>query len=66
MTQAQLDREVARATGESVEFVRNSGFSEVQVPFVPDWTRKAARIAGRVRRLYRLPTGPRQPMLKAA
>jgi hypothetical protein len=66
MTQAQLDREVARATGESVEFVRNSGFSEVQVPSIPDWTRKAARIAGRVRRLYRRPAGPQQPMLKAA
>jgi len=29
MTQAQLDRQVAKATGESVELVRSLGFSEL-------------------------------------
>jgi hypothetical protein len=65
MTQAQLDRAVARATGETVEFVRETGFSEMPMPPI-DWPRKAARIAARTRRLYR-PRGARQePILKAA
>ena len=32
MTQRQLDRSVARATGESVDFIRHFGFSEVEMP----------------------------------
>jgi hypothetical protein len=65
MTQGQLDRAVARATGETVEFVRQAGFSEMPVPSL-DWPRKAARIAARTRRLYRRRGVPHPPALKAA
>jgi len=32
MTQSDLDREIARATGETVSTIRNLGFSLVDVP----------------------------------
>ena len=32
MSQAQLDREVAQLTGESVSFIRSMGFSELNIP----------------------------------
>ena len=32
MSQAQLDREVAQLTGESVSFIRSMGFSELSIP----------------------------------
>ena len=32
MTQAELDREISRATGESVGTIRNLGFSLVEPP----------------------------------
>jgi hypothetical protein len=66
MTQAQLDRAVSRATGETVEFVRQAGFSEMRLPTTSDWTRKMARIAARSRRLYRPHGQKRQPMRQAA
>ncbi|MBI2823139.1 MAG: hypothetical protein HYX69_00445 [Planctomycetia bacterium] len=34
MTQAQLEREVARATGESVSTIRHRGFSIVDMPAI--------------------------------
>lgn len=37
MTQAQLDRQVARATGESVDFVRSMGFSPLSMPIQTNW-----------------------------
>jgi hypothetical protein len=32
MTQRDLDREVARATGETVSIIRNMGFSVLEMP----------------------------------
>ncbi len=41
MTQAEMERELAHATGESVNTIRNRGFSLVEVPdlepLVIDW-----------------------------
>jgi hypothetical protein len=66
MTQVQLDRAVARATGESVTFVRRFGFSEIRPPAAPQWTRKARRLAARARLAYR-PARPHEvPVLWAA
>ena len=44
MSQAQLDREVAQLTGESVSFIRSMGFSPLNVP-CPPRQRKYARQA---------------------
>jgi hypothetical protein len=55
MTQVQLDRAVARATGESVEFVRRFGFSEIRSPTAPHGTRKARRLAYRPVRPHEVP-----------
>ena len=44
MSQAELDREVAQLTGESVGFIRSMGFSSMNVPSVPR-PRKEARQA---------------------
>lgn len=44
MSQAQLDREVAQLTGESVGFIRSMGFSPMNVPYQPG-PRKAAKQA---------------------
>jgi hypothetical protein len=65
MTQVQLDRAVARATGESVAFVRRFGFSEIRSPSAPHWTRKAGRIAARARLAYR-PARPHEVQLLRA
>jgi len=66
MTQAQLDRAVARATGESVDFVRNFGFSEMRLPSAPHWARKVSRIAARARQAYRRLRPQQEQVLKAA
>ncbi len=50
MTQAQLDRSVARLTGESVDFIHQFGFSEMHVRPAPHRTRKASRLTVRARR----------------
>jgi len=42
MSQAQLDREVAQLTGESVSFIRSMGFSPMNIPRPPR-PRKCAR-----------------------
>jgi hypothetical protein len=66
MTQVQLDRAVARATGESVAFVRRFGFSEIRSPSAPQWTRKAGLLAARARLAYR-PARPHEvQVLRAA
>jgi hypothetical protein len=64
MTQRQLNREIARSTGESVEFIRNFGFSEICVP-APLLTGRGSRRAIKVRRARRLLKPPQQ-FLKAA
>jgi hypothetical protein len=66
MTQSELNREVARVTGESVGFIRNFGFCEVRVPSAPDWTGKGSRIAIRARKAYRRVRPQQQQVLKAA
>lgn len=44
MSQAQLDREVAHFTGESVSFIRSMGFSLLNIP-CPQRPRKCGRQA---------------------
>ncbi|HEV2968431.1 MAG TPA: hypothetical protein VGY55_00490 [Pirellulales bacterium] len=49
MTQAQLEREISRATGESVTTIRNLGFSLIEPPELEpltiDWDElEAARV----------------------
>ena len=60
MTQAELDREVSRATGESVGMIRNLGFSLVEPPDIEprtvDWDALEADRVG----LF--PTGQRRLM----
>ena len=65
MTQVQLDRAVARATGESVDFIRAFGFSALRLPSAPHWTRKASRISARALQIYRRPT-PRCDQVREA
>lgn len=49
MTQVNLDREVARVTGESVRVIRNMGFTELPMPrLVAPAIRKARKPRGRV------------------
>jgi hypothetical protein len=48
MTQAQIDRAVARATGESIALIRSLGFSELCLPVVVDCPEKGScQINGR-------------------
>ena len=60
MTQAELDREISHATGESIDTIRNLGFSLVEPPepepLTVDWDElEADRVgifpAGRSRQL---------------
>jgi len=63
MSQAQLDREVAQVTGESVGFIRSMGFSPMNVPSPPR-PRKCARQAAV--RLARVKDAPSDPMARKA
>lgn len=59
MKQCELNRAVARATGESVGFIESLGFSEVRVPSHHGHpTRKARRLS--VRAWYRRPRSIQQ------
>ena len=44
MSQAQLDREVARVTGESVDIIRRMGFGPLTIPAYGDDTERAGRM----------------------
>lgn len=48
MSQAQLDREVAQLTGESVGFIRSMGFSELNIPRPQQPTRFSRQAAIRL------------------
>jgi hypothetical protein len=50
MSQAQLDREVAQLTGESVSFIRSMGFSPMNVPCPPQPRKYAIQAAVRVQK----------------
>jgi hypothetical protein len=50
MTQTELERAVARATGESVSFIRRRGFGPLVLGAVKRRTRKAARLCARLLR----------------
>jgi hypothetical protein len=64
MSQAQLDREVAQLTGESVSFIRSMGFSPLPMPF-PQRPRKDARQAAvRVQKAQKI--GPADQVLRRA
>lgn len=60
MTQHELNREVARATGESINFIREMGFSYVESPDHPPPTKKDGHANGhklhKKRRWYALAT----------
>lgn len=64
MSQAQLDREVAHLTGESVSFIRSMGFSPLNPPYPPR-PRKCARQAA-VRLLRMKEAAPSDPMARKA
>jgi|HubBroStandDraft_4_1064222.scaffolds.fasta_scaffold2144446_1 hypothetical protein len=66
MTQRQLDRSVARATGESVDFIRQFGFSEMPMPVVVPSRRAARQIIVRTRDDRRRPNRERELERKAA
>ena len=64
MSQAQLDREVAHLTGESVSFIRSMGFSPLNPPYPPrprNYRRQAA-----VRLLRMKDATPSDPMARKA
>ena len=65
MTQSQLDHAVARATGETVNTIRNHGFSPLYLPQVvhgPSGSNQQARLAAKPIRLQIAS----QPLRKAA
>jgi hypothetical protein len=67
MTQAQLDRAVARATGESVAFIRGMGFGLLSLPRPPELTRAANRLRRYRRRRARIVGRPAgRPLPRAA
>jgi hypothetical protein len=66
MTQRQLDRSVARATGETVDFILHLGFSEMPMPAVVPSRPAARQFVPRTRDDRRRPNRERQPALKAA
>lgn len=59
MTQAQLNREVARATGETVDFIKQMGFVAVVVPAPCAHARRHRHRRGRYQRLPRHVPGQR-------
>jgi hypothetical protein len=64
MSQAQLEREVARSTGESVGFIRSMGFSELNIPR-PQHPRRFGRQAAI--RLHKAPNNePADQVLRRA
>jgi hypothetical protein len=65
MSQAQLDREVANLTGESVSFIRSMGFSPMNVPSPPTPRQYARQTAVRVQKAQRIEP-PDQVLRKAA
>jgi hypothetical protein len=54
MTQAQLDREVAQLTGESVGYIRSMGFSEVDMPYPPQPKQYARQAAIRIQKAKKI------------
>ena len=64
MSQAQLDREVAQLTGESVGFIRSMGFSPLNLPSPP--RRKAYRRQAVVRMHQAQFVGQSEPALRKA
>ena len=52
MSQAQLDREVAHLTGESVSFIRSMGFSPLNPPYPPRPRKCGRQAAARVRKAH--------------
>ncbi len=63
MTQAQMERELARATGESIATIRHRGFSLVEPPelepLTVDWDQLAAE------RVAMFPSGNRDRRVAA-
>jgi len=66
MTQRELHREIARSTGESVDFIRNFGFTEVCVPAPCNRTSKGSRVAVKARLRYRRVRRHQPQALRAA
>jgi hypothetical protein len=54
MSQAQLDREVARSTGESVGFIRSMGFSPMNMPCPQRPRKDAMQAAVRIQKAQKI------------
>lgn len=64
MSQAQLEREVARTTGESVGFIRSMGFSELNMPCPPSPRKYGRQAALRVQNSQKIE--PAEQVLRRA
>lgn len=64
MSQAQLDREVAQLTGESVSFIRSMGFSPMSMPGPPRPRKCASQAANRILKAQKIE--PAEQVLRRA